>query len=135
MAFLVAYDPRQAQPNAGQASRFGAATFLCPVCAALLYDGEGVSESPCVHVLLAYDGSGAIRYGTPGVQDLVSEALQHAEATGDDAMEALRAQLGMSVVFFELMDQPAGVDGVEAMTFVVDLGASTTAGATSGDAT
>jgi len=124
MAFLVAYDPRKPHVFAGAGGRFGAASFLCPVCAEPLYSDEGVSEQPCQHVLLAYDSSGEIRYTTSLIKDLLQEAQQHAEATGDDAMEALRSQLGMSVIFFELLDRPDGPSGVEAVTFVVDLEAS-----------
>ncbi|HTP50415.1 MAG TPA: hypothetical protein VMK42_06945 [Anaeromyxobacteraceae bacterium] len=124
MSFLVAYDPRKRHAFGGPGHKLGVASFLCPVCAEPLFSDEGLSVAPCPHVSLVYDSAGEIRYTTPGVTDLVAEAEQHASATGEDAMEALRKQLGMNVVFFELLDRPAGAGGVESVTLVIDLDAA-----------
>jgi len=124
MSFLVAYDPRKPHAFSGDGHAPGAASFICPVCAERLFSDAGVCGVPCAHLVLAYDSSGDILYAVPGMRNLVAEAEQHASATGDDAMEALRGQLGMSVVFFELLGEPHGAGSVESVTLVVDLSAS-----------
>jgi len=95
--------------------------FLCPVCAAPLLGEAGLREGLCAHVLLVYDGTGAVRYRDRGVEGPLAEARRHAGADGGGAMEALRHRLGPSVVFFDLLDSLPGANGRQSVTFIVDL--------------
>jgi hypothetical protein len=124
MGIQVVYELSKPHPFTGREPQFGYASFLCPVCMKPLYGGGRASTDPCLHVLLTFNSSGAIRCRDVGVQALVEDAQEAVQFSGADPMEALRGQLDSNVVFFELLDQSPGSTEVEVVTFVIDLAAS-----------
>ena len=124
MGLLVPYDPRKPHAFTGADHAFGLASFLCPICAQPLFGEDGAYGDPCVHVLLTFNDSGAIRYRDDAVRRMVVQSQEDARGAGGDAMEALREELGPNVIFFELHDQPPGQAEPHFVTFVIDLAGS-----------
>jgi hypothetical protein len=124
MGIQVVYELSKPHPFTGREPQFGYASFLCPVCMKPLFGGGGASNDPCLHVLLTFNNSGAIRCRDAGIQALVEDAQEAVQFSGADPMEALRGQLDSNVIFFELLDQSPGSTEVQAVTFVIDLAAS-----------
>jgi len=122
MSSVIAYNARKPHPFMERGHKFGAASFLCPVCTEPLFGEDGVSDELCSHVLLIFNLSGAIRCRDEIVERLVRQASDSAQEGGGDPMERLRPKLGSNVVFFELRDQPPGSSEPEVFTFVIDLG-------------
>jgi len=124
MGLLVPYDPRKPHAFTGGDHAFGLASFLCPICAQPLFGEDGAYGDPCVHVLLTFNDSGAIRYRDDTIRRLVVQVQEAACGAGGDAMGRLREEMGPNVIFFELHDQRPGQTEPNIVTFVIDLAVS-----------
>lgn len=124
MGLLLPCDPRKPHAFTEGDHVFGLASFLCPICAQPLFGEDGAYGDPCVHVLLTFNNSGAIRCRDDAIRRSVVQAQEATCGAGGDAMGALREELGPNVIFFELHDQPPGQAEPNIVTFVVDLAES-----------
>ncbi|MGA8890537.1 MAG: hypothetical protein WB493_03140 [Anaeromyxobacteraceae bacterium] len=94
------------------------ASFLCPIC----YRDVLVEDVACGHLLLVRDRFGEVYCRDLRVRREYRECETEVGERGTRAVERLCERLGPSVILYELVDPPRGVDATTSVLFVVDTG-------------